>query len=178
MGIFHKIGRSTIFTLAVIFAFLVALAISDVSFKVEPEHMALVLRFGKPIRVVGLGYHTKVPFFDKVYFCNVVRVQPLELTAVEAQMSDLTRIRIDATVFYRIDDCLHFYENTGWEANLKRGLGEVLHSSLRETLGRYSSRDLSAKRNEIMAEVEAKLKAAAQASGVRASRIKCQLRWL
>ena len=168
MKTFLKLIRYTIFTFGVIFAIILVVfgvaAISDVTFKVEPYQQAVVLRFGAPQRVVTPGLQLKSPIFENVYYCDM-RNQDLELTAVEAQMSDLTRINIDASVSYVIADCMDFFKSVRSPEGLRRRLSGILKSTLRETLGRYSLPDLSDRRNKIVTDVKVQMEAAARLSG-------------
>jgi regulator of protease activity HflC (stomatin/prohibitin superfamily) len=167
MKAFRKLIRYTIYTLGVIFAVILVLvgvtAISGATFKVEPYQVAIVLRTGEPKREVGPGLQWKYPF-ESVYYCDV-RTQDLELTTVEAQLSDLTRISIDASVSYGITDCVRFFFTARSPEGLRKRLSTTLTSNLRETLGRYSSPDFSDKRNEIVTDVKAQMNAAVQSSG-------------
>jgi len=140
------------------------LAIPGVTFKVEPHQQAIVLQFGKPKRMGTPGLQWKYPFIENVYYCDM-RNQNLELTAVEAQMSDLTRISIDASVSYVIADCLLFFQTVRSPEDQRMRLSRALNHILRKTLGRYSLPDLSDKRNEIVADVKALMNVAAQYSG-------------
>lgn len=164
MKTLFKLIRYTIYTLGVILVVVGVVAIRNAAFKVEPDQQALVLRFGTPIRVVTPGLQWKIPFVENVYFCDM-RNQKLELTALEAQMSDLTRINIDASVSYVIADCANFYKTVGSPFGLRRRLSGILKSTLREILGLYSLPDLSDKRNAIVTGVKAKVNAVVQSSG-------------
>ncbi len=176
MKIFRKIVRYTIYALGVIFAVILVvvgvLAIPAVTFKVEPHQQAIVLQFGEPKRIVHPGLNWKIPFIQNVYYCDLTPAQRLELTAFETQMSDLTRIGVDASVSYVIADCMRFFKTTHSPEGLRRRLSGALKSNLRETLGRYSSPDLSVKRNEIVTDVETQMNAAAQSSGAKLVDIK------
>ena len=168
MKTFRKLIRYTIYTLGVVFAVILVVvgvsAIPGVTFKVEPHQQAIVLQFGTPERVVEPGLQWKIPFIENVYYCDM-RSQNFELTAVEAQMSDLTRISIDASVSYVIADCMHFFKTAHSPEGLRMRFSGMLNSTLRETLGRYSLPDLSDKRNEIVTDVKAQMNAAVQSSG-------------
>lgn len=168
MKAFRKLIRYTIYALGVIFAVILVgvgvSAIPGVTFKVEPHQQAVVLQFGEPIRAVQPGLQWKIPFIESVYYCDMQK-QNLELTAVEAQMSDLTRISINAAVSYVIADCMRFFKTVHSPEGLRMRLSVTLNSTLREILGRYSSPDLSDKRKEIVTDVKAQMNAAVRSSG-------------
>jgi membrane protease subunit HflC len=167
MKTFRKIIHYTIYTLGIVFAGILVLvgvsAISGATFRVQPYQQAIVLRFGEPKREAQPGLNWKYPF-ENVYYCDV-RTQKLELTTVEAQLSDLTRINIDGSVSYGIADCMRFFHTVRSPEGLGMRLSRMLTPTLRETLGRYSLPDLSAKRNEIVTDVKAQVNAAVRSSG-------------
>lgn len=151
--------------MAIILVVVGGAAIQDRTFKVNPDEQAIVLQFGEVKRLVYPGVHRKIPLIQDVYYCNM-EVQRLELTTVEAQTSDLTRIGTDASVSYAIADCVRFLHSVRSPANLGIHLSRTLNATLRETLSRYSSPDLSGKRNEIVTDVTAQMNAVASATGV------------
>lgn len=167
MKTFLKLIRYTVDALGVIFAvLLILIAGRGGFFEVEPHQQAIVLQFAEPQRLVRPGLHWKIPFIEDVYYCDMLN-RNLELTDVEAQMSDLTRISIDASVSYAIADCLLFFMSAHSPEVLRTRLTETLKSALRETVGRYSFPDLSDKRRKILADVDAQMNAAMRSSGVK-----------
>jgi tetratricopeptide (TPR) repeat protein len=143
---------------------LVVLGFSDALFRVEPHQQAVVTEFGVPKRSVLPGLHLKIPFTQDVRYFDM-RVQELHLPTVEAQMSDLTRISIDATASYQIVDCVRFYpySRDGFPDIFRR----TLILTLREILGRYSLTDLSDKRDKILEDVKAQMTPVARRFGTR-----------
>jgi uncharacterized RDD family membrane protein YckC len=135
-------------------------------FVVKPHQIAIVGEFGKPKRVVPPGLHFKIPLIQVVYYYDV-RVQDLDLPAVEAQMSDLTRINIDVSASYQIVDCVRFYRTINSREGFHDIFGRILISKLREILGRYSLTDLSDKRDKILGDVKAQMTPVAQRYGTR-----------
>lgn len=139
---------------------------SNALFKVESHQQAVVLEFGIPKRRVPPGLHLKIPFTQQVRYFDM-RVQEIHLPTVEAQMSDLTRISIDATASYQIVDCVRFCEVAGSSQLFHEEFGRRLFSTLREILGRYSLTDLSDKRDKILGDVKAQMTPVAQIYGTR-----------
>jgi len=139
---------------------------SDALFRVEPHQQAVVTEFGKPIRRVPPGLHLKIPFTQEVRYFDM-RVQELQLPAVEAQMSDLTRISIDVSASYQIVDCVRFYRTINSYEGFHDIFGRTLISTLREILGRYSLTDLSDKRDKILGDVKAQMTPVARRYGTR-----------
>jgi len=141
---------------------LVVLGFRDALFRVEPHQQAIMTEFAEPIRRVPPGLHLKIPFTQEVRYFDM-RVQELQLPTVEAQMSDLTRISIDATASCQIVDCVRFYHCPDFPDIFRR----TLISTLREILGRYSLTDLSDKRDKILGDVKAQMTPVAQRYGTR-----------
>ena len=77
-------------------------------FTVYQTQQALVVRLGKPVRVVTEpGLHVKVPFIDSVIDIDK-RILDLEKPAQEIIASDQKRLVVDAFARYRIHDPLRF----------------------------------------------------------------------
>jgi modulator of FtsH protease HflC len=104
-------------------------------FTVYQTKQALVVRLGKPVRVITEpGLHVKAPLVDTVITVDN-RILDLENAAQEVFASDQRRLVIDAFARYRIIDVLRFYQTvTNIEgANLR--LSSLLNAALRRVLG-------------------------------------------
>lgn len=119
---------------------LVVLAIAAVTaysalFSVNQINQALVLRFGKPVRVIsepGLAY--KMPFIDNVIYIDN-RILDLENPAQEVFASDQKRLVVDAFARYKIIDPLLYYQRLGSIAVANSQLSTLLNAGLRRVLG-------------------------------------------
>ena len=104
-------------------------------FTVYQTQQALVIRFGKPIRIITEpGLHVKVPVFDTVIYINK-RILDLENPAQEVFASDQRRLMIDAFVRYRIRDPLLFYQRVSTVDGANTRLSSLLNAALRRVLG-------------------------------------------
>lgn len=104
-------------------------------FAVPQTHLALVLRFGNPVRVIsepGLNY--KMPFVDNVIYVDK-RILDLENPAQEIIASDQKRLVVDAFARYKITDPLRYYQTLGSVAGANSQLGTLLNAGLRRVLG-------------------------------------------
>jgi uncharacterized RDD family membrane protein YckC len=144
---------------------LLVFGFSGALFTVEPHQQAVVTEFGKPKRRVLPGLHLKIPLIEEVYYCDI-RAKDLNLPAVEVQLSDLTRISVDVTASYHIEDCVRFYQTIHSRKVVHVIFGRTLISTLREVLGRYSLTDLSDKRGKIVGDVKAQMTLVARAYGI------------
>ena len=108
-------------------------ALSDSPFQVLPQQQAIVLRGGAPARLVQPGLHLKVPFVEQLYDCDITVIGRIEQSGFEATDADRTPIVIDASLSYRIDDCLRFYATTRDPHRLDQLIGEAFDAALRES---------------------------------------------
>lgn len=146
---------STIFLIIFIFVFFNSYLI------VKQIEQVIILEFGKPIRVIkNAGLHFKIPFIQTVVrFDN--RLLDLIVTDKEVIASDQKRLIVNAFAKFRIVDPISFYNafkgNINVSANVIQ-LNNMLESSLREAVGGFEFTDLlSAKRSQIMQNIEDKL---------------------
>jgi modulator of FtsH protease HflC len=104
-------------------------------FTVYQTQQALVVRLGKPVRVVSdPGLHVKAPFIDTVIPVDR-RILDLEAPPQEVIASDQKRLVVDAFARYRIQDPLRFYQTLGSINGANSQLSILLNSALRRVLG-------------------------------------------
>jgi membrane protease subunit HflC len=104
-------------------------------FTVYQTQQALVIRLGKPVRVVSEpGLNVKAPFIDTVVYVDK-RILDLEAPPQEVIASDQKRLVVDAFARYRIKDPLRFYQTLGSIAGANSQLSILLNSALRRVLG-------------------------------------------
>lgn len=121
------------------------------AFIVRQTESALVLEFGKAVRIEeDPGLKWKVPFIQNVEFFDK-RLIDFNAEPKEINASDQKRVIIDAFVRYRITDPLRFYQTVQNEAVMRDRLNSILESSLKKEVGSYPlSALLSPTRNVIM----------------------------
>jgi modulator of FtsH protease HflC len=133
-------------------------------FTVNQTQQALVVRLGKPVRVITEpGLNVKVPFVDSVIYIDK-RLLNIESPAQEviASSQDNTsagadqageRLVVDAFARYRITDPLKYYQTVG-PAGADSQLSILLNSALRRVLGSATLTDVVRdKREELMAKM-------------------------
>lgn len=104
-------------------------------FIVPQTEQALVLRFGKPVKVVqepGLSF--KTPFIENVEMYDK-RLLVFNAEKKEVIASDQKRLVVDAFVRYRITDPLKFKQTVADERTMNNRLNTILESALRQALG-------------------------------------------
>jgi modulator of FtsH protease HflC len=122
-------------------------------FVVSQIEEALVLQFGRPIRVVDdPGLHFKLPWQDVVDYDR--RILDFEPPAEEVIASDQKRLVVDTYVRFRIVNPLQFYQSVGTEQVAWQRVGAIMSATLRGIIGGIVLQDvISQRRAEIMQQV-------------------------
>jgi modulator of FtsH protease HflC len=136
-------------------------------FIVDQTEQALLLQFGKPVRVIrepGLG--VKSPFIQNVVYFDK-RLLDVEPPPEEVIASDQKRLVVDTYTRYRITDPLLFYQTVGTEEAAPARLTAMISGSLRQVIGNVPlSALLSVQRAAIMQQIRDAVKTAAAPFGV------------
>ena len=149
------------------------------SFPIVPEtKQAVVVRFGKPERIlnryepgkpigtVGAGLSYRIPFVDQVVWIDK-RVLSVDMEPQPVLSTDQRRLMVDAFARYRIVDPLLMYIRSGTEENLKSQLQTILRSEVRNELAKQPfAALLSPERQGIMDDVRNSLNVQAAKFGV------------
>lgn len=132
---------------------LAAVAVWASAYIVRQNEQVLVLRFGEPRDIVGVGLNWRVPLVDSVYYFDK-RILDLDMPQKEVTASDQKRIIVDAFARYRIVDPLLFYQRVTNVENVNSRLAPIMESSLRRVLGGATLQDLVRdKREELMGRI-------------------------
>ena len=157
---------------------LIALVIAySTFFTVYQTKQALVVRLGKPVRVITEpGLNAKIPFIDSVIYIDK-RILAIESPAQEviASSQDKSnagvaqageRLVVDAFARYRITDPLKFYQTVGPDGANSQ-LSILLNSALRRVLGAATLADAVRNRREaLMMQMREQLDRDAQPFGI------------
>ena len=150
-------------------------------FTVSQTQQALVVRLGKPVRVITEpGLNVKVPFIDSVIYIDK-RLLAIELPAQEVIASSQDnagtstgtgtdqageRLVVDAFARYRIVDPLKYYQTVG-PAGADSQLALLLNSALRRVLGATTLTDVVRdKRGELMVKMRDQIDRDAKQFGI------------
>jgi modulator of FtsH protease HflC len=142
------------FLATVIAAVVVVLILAYASvFVVSQIEEALVLQFGKPIRVVDVpGLHFKLPWQDVVDYDR--RILDFEPPAEEVIASDQKRLVVDTYARFKITNPLEFYQSAGTEAVARTRLSSIMTGALRRIIGGIELQAvISQRRAEIMQQI-------------------------
>jgi membrane protease subunit HflC len=141
---------------------LIALVIAySTFFTVYQTKQALVVRLGKPVRVITEpGLNAKIPFIDSVIYIDK-RILAIESAAQEVIASSQEKLNapgvaqagerlvVDAFARYRITDPLKFYQTVGPDGATSQ-LSILLNSALRRVLGAATLADAVRNRREAL----------------------------
>ena len=150
-----------------IFGFLVLLTLSSSLFILDQREQALVVQFGKPVRVVtDPGLNFKIPFAQDLIIFDK-RVLDLNADPKELIAADQKRLIVDSFAKYRITDPLKFYQTVRNEAGMRVRLNAILDSRLREVLGSVPLQALlTGEREKIMQDIKQKVNDEAKSFGI------------
>lgn len=134
---------------------MLAVVISGSFFVVKQTEQALVLQFGKPMRVESKpGLKFKLPVIQDVEYYDK-RLLDFEAESKEVIAADQKRLMVDAFVRYRITDPLRFKQTVGDEYTMRSRLNAILESSLRQVVGNLPlSAVVSEKRPAMMQQIK------------------------
>ena len=135
-------------------------------FTVSQIEQALVLQFGKPIRVVEEpGLHTKLPWQDVVEYDR--RILDFEPPAEEVIASDQKRLVVDTYARFRIVNPLQFYQSVGTEAIVRTRLSSIVTGALRRVIGNVELQAVvSDRRAQIMRQIHDEVNAQSKGFGI------------
>ena len=144
---------------------IIVILASATLYSVAETKQAIVLRLGKPERIVNAfdphakfgatdaGLVAKFPFVENVVFVDK-RVLDLEMPQQTVLSTDQRLLVVNAFARFRIVDPQRMYETVGTEDNAKDALARILGSRLRNELGRQPfAALLSPERTALMEEV-------------------------
>lgn len=130
----------------------------DAFFTVHQTQQALVLQFGRPIRVEAEpGLKMKMPLLQDVEYFDR-RILSLDPPAQEVILADQKRINLNAFVRFRIIDPLEFRKRAVTLSNFLQIYGGRLNAAVRAEVGTVLLGDLlSERRNRIMQNITQQL---------------------
>lgn len=159
-------SRRALFAVAGAFVVAVIIAMSSL-FIVDQTEQALLLQFGKPLRVIrDPGIRVKEPFIQNVIIYDK-RLLDFEPPPEEVIASEQKRLVVDTYARYRITDPLLFYQTVNSEDAVRARLGALVSGSLRQVIGNVTlSALLSPQRAVIMRQIRDDVARAAKPFGI------------
>jgi modulator of FtsH protease HflC len=161
-------------------AVFVLLLVITMSFPIVPEtKQAVVVRFGKPVRILnryeagrpigtaGAGISWRLPIAEQIVWIDK-RVQDVDMQRQQVLSTDQRRLEVDAFARYRIVDPLKMYIRARNEEQLRDQLRPILGSEVRNELGRIEfAALLTPERQGIMESVKKSLNLIASQYGAQ-----------
>ena len=157
--------RNPIAWLVALFAVLILA--SATLYTVPETKQAIVLRLGKPERIVNAydpkakfgdtdaGLVAKIPFLENVVYIDK-RVLDLDMPQQTVLSTDQLRLVVDAFARFRIINPQRMYQTVSTEDNAAQALARILASRLRNELGRQPfAALLSPERTTLMEDIQA-----------------------
>jgi modulator of FtsH protease HflC len=157
--------------------FVLLVLMSATFFRVPETSQAIVVRLGKPNRIVnaydarepfgqtGAGLVAKIPFIESVIFIDK-RVMDLDMPQQTVLSTDQLRLVVDAFARFRIVDPLRMYQTVRTEEGVADALSRILGSRLRNELGKQPfTALLSPERGQLMETIQARVNAEASRYG-------------
>ena len=106
---------------------------------------AIVLRFGKFIRLVGPGIFFKWPFIEK-FLRQDIRIQTLDVSKQEVMTKDNISLMADAVVFMKVTNTPKSLMNI---VDVKLSVQQYSQTTMRDVIGNVELDGLLARRDEI-----------------------------
>jgi membrane protease subunit HflC len=157
--------------------FILLVLASTTFFRVPETAQAIVVRLGKPNRIVnaydsrepfgqtGAGLVAKIPFIETVIFIDK-RVMDLDMPQQTVLSTDQLRLVVDAFARFRIVDPLRMYQTVRTEEGVADSLSRILGSRLRNELGKQPfTALLSPERGQLMDDIQARVNSEARRYG-------------
>ena len=119
-------------------------------FIVHVNEQAIVLEFGKPVRIINEpGLFWKIPVVQTVDYFDK-RILDIDTAPQEVTGIGPKRIVVDTFARYRITDPLLFYQTIRDERNVRSRLGPITGSALRRVLGAATFQDVVRDKREAL----------------------------
>ena len=147
-------------------AVVAAILLYTMFFTVEQTEIALVLQFGKPVRVIEQpGLQFKLPYQNVVIYDK--RILDFEPPAEEVIASDQKRLIVDTYVRFKIINPLQFYQSVGTENAADQRLSSIISASLRRIVGNVELQAvISSQRANIMKQIRDDVNQEAKGFGI------------
>ncbi len=137
-----------------------------VFFTVHQTENALVLQFGKPVRVIEQpGLQVKLPYQNVVIYDR--RLLDFEPPAEEVIAADQKRLVVDTYARFKITNPLQFYQSVGTEAIADARLSAIISATLRRIIGNVELQAvISSQRADIMRQIRDEVNTEAKGFGI------------
>jgi membrane protease subunit HflC len=158
----------TIFIIIILFVIFLFSA-----FTVDITKQAVILEFGKPIRVIKEpGLYFRKPFIQQVIFFEK-RILEYDSEPTLVVTKDKKSMILDSFALFRIADPVLFLKTVRNEIGAQARLDDIIYSEMRRIVGQYDFDDIvSIKREEVFEEVTKSSQEKAKELGIEISTVR------
>jgi len=139
-------------------------------YTVKQWEKAAIMRFGKLIKIVGPGLHTKIPFIDSVVRVDL-RTKTIDLSGQSAITKDNISVGIDAVAFIRVEDpervLLKIIDYT-------KAISNYAQTAIRNIVGQYTLDTLLESREEAAKQLKKEVDDLSKEWGIDVARVGLQ----
>ncbi|MCX7720570.1 MAG: protease modulator HflC [Dictyoglomus thermophilum] len=142
-------------------------------FVVDVTKQAVILEFGKPVRVVkDPGLYFKKPFVQEVIFFEK-RILEYDSEPTIVVTKDKKSMILDSFALFRINDPILFLKTVRNEIGAQARLDDIIYSEMRRVVGQYDFDDIvSKKREEVFEEITTSSREKAKELGIEISTVR------
>lgn len=129
--------------------------------KINAGERGIVIRFGKPVRVVQPGLYLKIPFMETIKVVNV-RTETVVTQNMNASSKDLQEIAASVTTqcHYDPEKVVETYTNFGYDNFQQRLIIPAIYESVKSAVSKFNAEELITKREEVRGVIFDNLKVA------------------
>uniref|UniRef100_A0A7C3RLN1 Protein HflC n=1 Tax=Dictyoglomus thermophilum TaxID=14 RepID=A0A7C3RLN1_DICTH len=143
------------------------------AFTVDITKQAVILEFGKPVRVIREpGLYFRKPFIQQIVFFEK-RILEYDSEPTLVVTKDKKSMILDSFALFRIADPVLFLKTVRNEIGAQARLDDIIYSEMRRIVGQYDFDDIvSIKREEVFEEVTKSSQEKAKELGIEISTVR------
>ncbi len=136
--------------IGIIIVIVILLISTSALFIVRTDQQAVVLRFGKVIKVIqSPGLYVRVPFMDTVHIYTK-KLLEYDAEPVTVVTQDKKNIVIDTIALFRITDPLTFYQRVRTIPGVQERLDDAIYSAVRVVIGKNNYDDILYRKRDVI----------------------------
>jgi regulator of protease activity HflC (stomatin/prohibitin superfamily) len=136
------------YILGILFPIIIGFTINSSVKVVSTSDQAIVERLGKYKRTLKPGLQFIIPVAEKIVYYDTNRERLLDIDPQEVITKDQITLRINAAVFWKIEDLQNFYYNVETDKT-KEAISNLVLTTLRAEIGLTNLEELLAKIKDI-----------------------------
>ena len=138
---------------------IVGIILSILSFgKVDAGERGLIIRFGRPVRVVEPGFYAKFPFFETIKHISV-RSATISTSDMTSSSKDLQEVSCKVITQFHYDPMKvkEIYTYFGFDQFNERIINPTIHESVKSAFSKFNAEELITKREDVRNEIHTNL---------------------